>query len=301
MNYQIIIPILTFLSIVTIGGALIQARSARRDSLHARLSRTGSAEVAAGGPNSSGFHSLIEGIGNLFAPKNASAGLRAELARAGYYSTAAVAIYLGSKLVLLGLGLIIAAAVVSPFEMEGAYKVLIVISSGGVLFLIPGLIVNARKNARTRQVKENLPVVVDLLEICVSAGMGLDMAWNSVADEIRRVSDVLADEMSLTNLEIHLGASRSEAMRHMSERTGADELSSMVAMLLQSDRFGTSVRDALRTFATSMRELRSQRAEEAAEKMSVKLLFPLVMFVFPPIIIVTAGPAVIKIVQIMSN
>jgi tight adherence protein C len=130
--------------------------------------------------------------------------------------------------------------------------------------------------------------------------MGLDMGWNAVADESRRVSDTLADEMALTNLEMHLGANRTSAMRHMVERTGVDELGSLVAVLVQSERFGTSITEALRTFAKSMREIRSQRAQECAEKMAVKLIFPMVLFIFPVTFIVVGGPAAMKLLEIMT-
>jgi tight adherence protein C len=135
----------------------------------------------------------------------------------------------------------------------------------------------------------------------VTSGMGMDQAWNAVTDQIRGVSPTLADEMALTNLEMHLGASRAEAMRHMAERTGATELGSLVVCLAQAERFGTSMQTALRNFAGSMREARSYRAQEAAEKMAIKLLFPMVILVFPPAVIVMAGPAVMKLFKALSG
>jgi tight adherence protein C len=130
--------------------------------------------------------------------------------------------------------------------------------------------------------------------------MGMDMAWNSVSDEVRAVSPTLADEMALTNLEIHLGAPRVVAMRNMARRTGADELSSLVAVLVQSERFGTSVVDALRTYANAMRETRSMRSQEAAEKMAVKLLFPMILFIFPSVILVMIGPAGMTLYKVFA-
>ncbi|MCZ6652537.1 MAG: type II secretion system F family protein, partial [Planctomycetota bacterium] len=126
-------------------------------------------------------------------------------------------------------------------------------------------------------------------------------AWNAVSDEIRAVCDILADEMALTNLEVHLGAPRAAAMRHMADRTGAEDLTALVSTIVQSERFGTSIGDALKAAATSMREVRSQRAEESAEKMPVKLLFPLVLFLFPAVLIVIAGPAAIEWSNIIAN
>jgi tight adherence protein C len=131
--------------------------------------------------------------------------------------------------------------------------------------------------------------------------MGLDSAWNAVSEEVRGVSKALADEMALTSLQLRLGASRSVAMRTMAERTAVDEIGSLVAVLVQSERFGTSISDALRTFAGSMRERRSQNAAESAEKTAVKLLFPMVLFIFPAVFVVTAGPAAITIYKLISG
>jgi tight adherence protein C len=146
-----------------------------------------------------------------------------------------------------------------------------------------------------------LPDAVDLLEICVSGGMGLDQAWNVVTDKISSVSMLLGDEMAFTNLEIHMGASRSLAMRHLGERTGCQEASSLAAALTQSEQFGTSIGETLRTFASAMRESRSMQAAEIAEKMAVKLLFPLVFLIFPAIIVVVAGPAGIEWAKVISG
>jgi len=140
-----------------------------------------------------------------------------------------------------------------------------------------------------------------MLEICVSAGMGLDAAWNNVAEESRKVSPVLADEMELTNLEINLGLGRAIAMRHMAERTNVPDISSLVALLIQAERFGASVVEALKGYAETMRELRRQGAGEEAGKMAVKLIFPMVLFVFPPLLMVMVGPALIGLFQTLGG
>jgi tight adherence protein C len=150
---------------------------------------------------------------------------------------------------------------------------------------------------RHDEIRRHLPEAVDLLEVCVSSGIGLDMAWNIVADEIQHVSTTLADAMALTNFEIHLGASRAEAMRRMATRTGVDELASLAAILIQTERFGTSIAAALRVFAESMREERTFTAQENAEKMAVKLILPMVLFIFPAVLIIVAGPAAIAIAK----
>jgi tight adherence protein C len=180
-------------------------------------------------------------------------------------------------------------------------KIALTVGIAVVFFFLPNFYVSKARAKRRAEVRLHLPDSIDLLEISVSAGMGLDQAWNSVANEVRNVSSILADEMALTNLEMHLGASRAHAMRHMAQRTGSEDLSSLVAILVQSDRFGTSTSEALRTFANSLRELRSQRAQEYAEKMAVKLIFPLVVFIFPPAMIVMAGPAFLTLFRTLGG
>lgn len=163
------------------------------------------------------------------------------------------------------------------------------------------MFIEIRRRKRRNEISCHLPDAIDLLELSVTAGMGLDQAWKAVTDQVRGVSPTLADEMALTNLEIHPGASRPDAMRHMAERTGAPELGSLVACLVQAERFGTSMRQALRNFATGMRENRSQLAQEAAEKMAIKLLFPMILFVFPPAVMVMAGPAFISLFRALGG
>ena len=147
----------------------------------------------------------------------------------------------------------------------------------------------------------HLPDAVDLLEICVSSGIGLGSAWNMVSDEIENVSPTLANAMALTNFEIHLGVSRIDAMRHMAARTGVEKLSSLAATLVQTEKFGTSIASALNEFAQALREERYFTAEEEAEKTAVKMIFPMVLFIFPAVFIVTAGPAAVEVAKMMAT
>jgi tight adherence protein C len=300
-SYQVIIPLLAFCAAMTVGGALIVAKVARRQPLKERLLGSGEdlPETREGG--SSFTLEAIGRVGKSVSGKGPSKNLRQELAQAGYHSPNAAMIYAGAKLLLFLLGLGAAALLVLSLDLRPPVKVLAALSSGAVISFVPNIVVGVQRSKRRGEIRSHLPDAIDLLEICVSAGMGLDMAWNAVSGEVRRVSAVLADEMALTNLEIHLGAQRAAAMRHMAERTGAEELSSLVATLVQSERFGTSLAEALRTFAKSLREERSQKAEEAAEKMAVKLLFPMVLFIFPAMLIVVAGPAFLKIFKMIAG
>jgi len=275
--YEILLPFLAFLSVTALGGAVLTARAARRTAIEQRLH----AADAWAGPNHLGARgqhlvTAVSRIGERLSARGPSQGLKAELSKAGYHGSAAATVYLGAKMLLLLLGAGGLALLLIPTALPPSLKAIGTVGGACILFFVPNMVVSAKRRQRRLEIQQRLPDAFDLLEICVSAGMGLDMAWNCVTDEVRRVSPVLADEMALANLEMHLGASRATAMRHMAERTGADEIGSLVAVLVQSERFGTSIGETLRIFAESMRQLRSQRAEEAAEKMAVKLLFPMV-------------------------
>jgi tight adherence protein C len=140
---------------------------------------------------------------------------------------------------------------------------------------------------------------LDLLVISVEAGLGLDQAITRVADELTASHPDLAEELRLVNVELRMGKDRSDALRNLADRTGVEDLSALVTMLIQTDKFGTSIAQSLRVFADSLRTKRRQRAEEAAAKTGVKLVFPLVFCIFPAIWIVTIGPAAIKFVTVL--
>ena len=298
-----LIPSLTFVAVVALGGAILTATAARRQLVQERLSRLSEGLTDLSSLSEAPFYLRFLGrIGKAVSSKEPSMSLREQLARAGFHHDSAPAIYLGSKFMLLIIAMAGLTAAVLPIDsLILPVRMLIILWGAGLLFHIPNLIVSARRARRRREIRESLPDAIDLLEICVSSGMGLDMAWNAVSEEIRAVCGTLADEMALTNLEVHLGAPRAVAMRHMADRTGAEDLAALVSTIVQSERFGTSIGDALKAAATSMREVRSQRAEESAEKMPVKLLFPLVLFMFPAVLIVIAGPAAITWMDIIAD
>ena len=297
MDPKILIPLLAALAVISIAGAMLLARLARRVPLRNRLraiqGEVVDAEEAIG--SGQGFADLVGGLGKAVSSGKTSGGLRETLTQAGYHSRAAGPIYMGSKVLFGVCGLLGAGVLVAPLPIQASLRLMMALSLAILCFFIPNVVVYARRSARRAEIHRHLPDAIDLLEICASAGMGLDMAWNSVADEVRAVSPMLADEMALTTLEIHLGSNRADAMRSMAQRTGVTELSSLVAVLVQSERFETSIIDALRVFATSMRETRSMLAQEEAEKMAVKLIFPMVLLIFPAMLLVLAGPATIQL------
>jgi tight adherence protein C len=296
VGFELTVGILTFLSVILIGGALLVVRAGRRRALESRL--YGGGTVSAGFASSGTQTRLaeaLEHVGRAVSTKAPASDLRLKLAHAGYFDPNAPTIFIGAQLMLVVLAIPLGGIVALATRLSLLPALCVVVTVVAIFAYLPNVFVSARKSQRRMEVRQQLPDAIDLLEICVSSGMGLDMAWNAVADEFRGVSSILADEMSLCTLEIHLGAPRAVALRNMAERTGVEDISSLVATLVQSERFGTSISQALRIYADAMRTERSQRAEEAAEKLTIKLLFPMVVFIFPVLFLVILGPAGIKI------
>jgi tight adherence protein C len=162
-------------------------------------------------------------------------------------------------------------------------------------WIAPAFYVGNRVKARQSEIQRALPDALDMLVVCVEAGLGLNQALVRVAEEVDRVSPVLSEQLVMVNLEIRAGTGREEALRRLADRTGVPEVSSLVSMLIQTDRFGTSVAHTLRVQSSSLRTKRRQRAEEAAAKTAIKLVFPLVLFIFPALFVIILGPATITI------
>jgi tight adherence protein C len=166
---------------------------------------------------------------------------------------------------------------------------------------IPSFTLSRLIAKRQQKTARALPDAIDLLVVCVEAGLGLNAALQRVGRELELVEPVLAAELAITNREIRAGKPRDEALRNLGDRTGVDDIKSLVAMLIQSDRFGTSIASSLRVFADSMRTKRRQRAEEMVSKASIKLIFPLLLFIFPALLIVLLGPALIMLYQALDQ
>lgn len=296
---NLLIPLLAFVSVVAFGGALLGGILSMKNPLRTRLRALGGGSRA---PEQTGLfgRTLARAGASISKEGKSSTKLRNEMSAAGFYNPNALGIFWGSKILLFVFGLLSFGVLVTVLDFPFQQEFLMLTLGSGVLFCVPNIILGSYRRKRRAEIQCTLPDAIDLLEICVSGGMGLDMAWNAVAEDFRHVSAALADEMSLTNLEMQLGAGRGDAMRHMANRTGAKEISSLVAVLVQTERFGTSVAEALRIFATNMRDLRSERAEEASEKMAIKLLLPLILLIFPVVLIVSVGPAIIILVEVLG-
>jgi tight adherence protein C len=176
-----------------------------------------------------------------------------------------------------------------------------VVYFGGLGYVAPSLHLGMRRRKRQKEMQRALPDALDMLVVSVEAGLGLNQALVRVAEEIDRLSPVLSEQMSLVNYEIRAGTAREEALRNWADRTGLSDIASLAGMLIQTDRFGTSVAQALRIHADTMRTKRRQRAEEAAAKTTIKLIFPLVFCIFPAMFVVILGPALIQIIQALKG
>jgi tight adherence protein C len=242
---------------------------------------------------------LLEWLGGKLANNNPAA--RNVLLHAGYRHPNAAAIYWGAR---LGLMAVLGACgfLVGPVLDRGFIGAALAALWCAVLgWLVPAFHVGSRAKARQKDIQRALPDAVDLLVVCVEAGLALNQALVRVAGEIRHVSQVTSEELVLVNLEIRAGVPRDEALRGLGERTGVADVRSLVAMLIQTDRFGTSIAQALRVHSDTVRTKRRQRAEEAAAKTTIKLVFPLVLFVFPALFVVVLGPAVITMIRTLSQ
>lgn len=215
------------------------------------------------------------------------------LIRAGYRKESAVKTFYGAK-VLVPIVLCVVVAVTgvahySPFIIYAAAL--------GLGFLVPDFWLGRRITARQTAIRLGLPDVLDLLVICIEAGQSLDGATVRTAEELRKAHPAITDELGIVVLEQRAGRPRSEAWRHFADRTGVDSVRNLVSVLVQSEQFGTSAAKTLRVHADTLRTQRRQKVEEQAAKTTVKLVFPLVFFIFPSLFVVTLGPAVITILQ----
>lgn len=225
--------------------------------------------------------------------------LKAKLASAGFRGEAASSIYLGLKFTGLIVGLVFGSAIVMSILGFTQKSMTISVVVAGVLFYLPGLILTLMVKSRQQAIFLGLPDALDLLVVCVEAGLGLDQAMRKVSEEMKKACPVICEELSLSNFQLQMGRPRTEVLHELGVRTGVDDLRSLAAILIQADKFGSSIAQALRVQSDSMRTRRRQLAEEKAAKTAVKLIFPLVIFIFPGIFVILVGPAAITMIRDM--
>lgn len=231
-----------------------------------------------------------------------NSNLRIRFMNAGYRSQSAPVLFFAAKsllaLVFPGI-LLLNFAIFGGQEGKPILMLFSLITAAAMGYFLPNIWMMLHTRNRQREIFESFPDALDLMTVCVEAGLALDAALARVGEEMRLKSTILAEELHLVGLEMRAGSSRERALRNLALRTGVEEIDSLVALLVQSDRFGTSVADSLRVHSDSLRTKRRFRAEEAAAKIPVKLLFPLIFCIFPALMLVLVGPAAISIYRVL--
>jgi tight adherence protein C len=249
---------------------------------------------------------VIKAVGPMAKLSTPKAGwdessLRVRFMQAGLREASWPALYFAAKtlLALLMPGLFVLYQGVSSLQLTVNATVLMLVLLAAIGYYLPNVLLANAIERRKQDLQDALPDALDMMLVCVEAGLGLDAAMNRAASEIGLRSEALSEELNLVALELRMGVNRNQALRNLALRTGVDDIASFVTMLVQSDRFGTNVADALRIEAETMRTHRRLRAEERAAKIPLKLLFPLIFFIFPSLLLVLMGPAFISIYRVL--
>lgn len=221
---------------------------------------------------------------------------------AGLYKANTPAFFWASKFLLaFSLPVCFFIGIIFLKPLDGSAKLLISLIFAFSGYYLPDIWLRMKTSARKQKIVEALPDALDLMVVCVETGLGLDAAINRVAEEIKLSHEVLSYELNILNLEIRGGKSRQDALRNLAARTGVGDIDSLVTLLIQTDKFGTSVAQSLKVFSDSFRTKRFQRAEERAAKLPVKLMVPLILFIFPALFVAILGPAAIRIYKTLLH
>ncbi|HZZ77852.1 MAG TPA: type II secretion system F family protein [Gemmataceae bacterium] len=301
------IPLLVFGGIVMAIWALLSLISNRNSQALDRLSRLSRPPSLAEMEDptkakGNKFQGLADAVKSLSKPLMPTTdveqnALKTKLANAGFRSDAAPMVYSGIRIVALVVFLLIAIAVFVPSDYSMGRKVMgiaIMTLSG---FYLPSIILWYLRSKRQEDIFLTLPDALDLLVVCVESGLGLDAAMRKVTEEMGSHAKTISEEFSLANFQLQMGRPRREVLHDLGVRTGVDDVKSLAAILIQADRFGSSIAQALRVQSDAMRTRRKQLAEEKAAKTAVQLLFPLILFIFPGVFVVLVGPAAINIME----
>jgi tight adherence protein C len=227
--------------------------------------------------------------------------LKLKLSHAGFRSEAAPQIFLMIKFVMLMFGVFAGGGTTVALMGLSTGSLFRIVMIAGSMFYFPDLVLFYLAKKRKESIFLGLPDALDLMVVCVEAGLGLDQAMRKVADEMKKSYRTISDEFNLCNLHLQMGRAKQQVLQELGIRSGVDDLRSLASILIQADKFGSSIAQALRVQSDSMRTRRKQIAEEKAAKTAVKLIFPLVLFIFPGIFVVLVGPAAISIMTTMMK
>jgi len=288
---------LTFIAILVVAGALVYAFAPGEFPIADRLSRlwqplAAQRKVSFREKQTQKAAQVLSDVGKLLPSSKDLSATKLMLVRAGYRRPEALMALRGAKVILPIVFAIIVYVSGLTESNNGMFVWILALVAG---FLVPDMWLSRRVRKRQTVLRKALPDALDLLVVCIEAGLGLDQAFMRVSQELRITHPELCGELDLVNAQIRVGRTRIESMRELASRTGVDDIKALVAMLIQTDRFGTSVSQSLRVHADDMRLKRRQRAEEAAAKTPVKMVPPLVFFIFPALFVVILGPAIITI------
>jgi tight adherence protein C len=227
--------------------------------------------------------------------------IRTRFMTAGFRGASAPAIFFIAKTALaVGMPLLAFSILSTSSAKYGTNALLFwLLASAALGYYLPNILLRNQIFRRQREIFESFPDALDLMTVCVEAGLGMDAALARVAGEIGLKSAVLSEELNLVTLELRAGSSKEKSLRNLALRTGVEDVDALVAMLIQAERFGTSIADSLRVQSDQLRTKRRQRAEEQAAKIALKLLFPLIFFIFPSLLVVLMGPAFIQIYRVL--
>lgn len=227
--------------------------------------------------------------------------VRLELLNAGFRNENSVAIFYGIKMILMLLGLGVAFPFLALKYGVTRNALTLTAVAGAVGFYLPGMVVSSRKKKRSESIFLGLPDALDLMVVCVEAGLGLDAAMRRVTSELATSCQVLCEEFAISNFQLQMGRARKDVLRDLGVRTGVDDVRSLAAVIIQAEKFGASIGAALRVQSDAMRLRRRQYAEERAAKTAVKIMIPLILFIFPGVFVVLVGPAGIQIANTLMG
>ena len=304
-DFATLLPFAVFGMVATIIWLVADMFFSNSDRAEERLERMKSGRLVDADAAKDGFAKMIEKASPALAkplqPKSEEevGKLREKLNYAGYRAEEAMSIFLGLKFVTAGVGLFLGGGIALFLYGINTTGLLRAGMVTGVFFYLPDLILSLKAKKRQEKIFLGLPDALDLLVVCVEAGLGLDQAMRKVADEMAESCPVVSHEFGICNMQMQMGRPREEVFQELGARNGVEDLRTLAAVIIQTDKFGSSVSKALRVQSEAMRTQRQQIAEEKAAKTAVKLIFPLVIFIFPGIFVVLVGPAAITMINEM--